>query len=127
MTPEDSNDCFLLAVAGAPFREIASAKELEETEVRRAIEDEVASRVQTDDFDSLEDALEYVRLGRIQRGMWTSASRGGVNEARQVLNVIERRNDLKKRNKRGRTLTRAIQDMLHANNAEVDQEEQDNE
>ena len=127
MTPEDANDCFQLAVAGAPFKEIASAKGLEESEVRRAIEDEVASRVETDEFEALDDALEHIRLGRIQRGMWSSASRGGVNEARQVLNVIERRNDLKRKSKRNRTLTRAVQDMLHANNAEAETEEQDNE
>lgn len=127
MGPEESASCFTLAVAGAPAKEIASVKALPEEEVRRAIEQEVADRVEDpDDFESLDDALEYIRLGRLQRGMWSSASRGGVQEARQVLSLIERRDKLKKSSKRGRTLRQAVQDMLHDNNVEADELDEGN-
>lgn len=119
--PEEAASCFTLAVAGAPPKEIASVKGFDEAEVRRAIEQEVASRVEDpDDFETLDDALEYIRLGRLQRGMWSSASRGGVQEARQVLSLIDKRNSLKKSSKRGRTLRLAVQEMLHSNNVEAD-------
>lgn len=120
MSPEDSANCFTLAVAGAPAKEIASVKELPINEVLRAIENEVADRVDPEQFDTIEDALEYIRLGRLQRGMWSSASRGGVQETRQVLSLIEKRDQLKRTSRRGRSLTRAVQDMLNSNNVTAD-------
>lgn len=125
MTPEDSASCFSLAVAGAPVKEIAVVKELPASEVRRAIEEEVADRVDPDDFESVEDALEYIRLGRLQRGMWSSASKGGIQESRQVLSFMERRDLLKKNNGRRRSLKRAVQDMLHSNNVNANDSEEE--
>ena len=125
ISPEESASCFSLAVAGAPNKEIAQVKGLDEAEVRRAIEQEVADRVDPDDFDSLRDALDYIRYDRLQRGMWSSASRGGIQESRQVLALIDKRNALRKTSKRGRSLSKSVKDMLHSNDVNINESEEE--
>lgn len=124
---ESTNDFFLLALTGVPEAEIAASKQIPVEVVRRAIEDEVARRVDTSDFHNFDDALDYLRLGRLQKGLWTSAAKGGVGETRQVLGLIEQRNDLKKSTKQDRSLNEAVRDMLSANNVDLNDEEQDDE
>lgn len=126
MEPEDSAQCFQLAVAGAPFKEIASVKHLDEAEVRRAVESEVASRVDVDEFPNFDDALDFLRLGRLQRGLWTTATGGSLTGTRQVLELMSQRNNFKK-SRQDKSLNEAVRDMLHANNIQMDNEEQDDE
>lgn len=125
--PEGSNDCFLLALTGVPTKEIASVKSMAVEEVRLAIEIEVSSRVDPDEFETLEDALDYLRLGRLQKGLWSSASKGGVVETRQVLGLIEQRNELKKSSRRAQSIDQAVRHMMNANNVDLSDEEQDDE
>ena len=126
MESEDAVQCFQLAVAGAPFKEIAALKEMPLEEVRQAIEAEAATRVNPDDFETLDEALDYLRLGRLQRSLWTQATNGDVGTTRQVLQIVEKRNKLKKSSSQERSLTQAVHDMMHANEIDLN-EEQDNE
>lgn len=119
INPDDANDCFRLSLTGVPIKEIASVKSMSTEEVRRAIESEVSDRVDADDFDTLDDALDYLRLGRLQKGLWTSATKGGVKETRQVIDLIEQRNDLKKSSKKAHSLDEAVLHMLNANNVNM--------
>ena len=89
-------DYYLLTLTGLSYREIADSSSVPIEEVRRAVEDEVSRHVDLDDFDSFEDALDYLRLGRLQRGLWLTATKGGVGESRQLLSVIEQRAELKR-------------------------------
>lgn len=121
---EVSQGCFLLALTGTPFDEIATVQKLPVSEVHLMVEQEVWSRTKHQ-FDSLDDALNYLRLGRIQRGLWTSATSGGVSEARQVMDLVEQREQMKHGSE---TLTSSVRHMLNANNIIMTEpEEQDDE
>lgn len=124
MTPEESNDLFQLALAGVPFSEIASSKGVPFDEAQRAIELEVSSRVDTDEFRSLGDALEYLRLGRMRRGLWAAASRGGVAESSRVVALSEKQDALRKKSRAGRTLSDSVRDMLEANNVTLGEDDE---
>lgn len=91
-----TRDCYLLALTGLSFHEIADTTGLTVDEVRLVVENAVARNTEGQKFDSLDDALDYLRLARIQRSLWAAALRGGVNEARQLINVIEQRAALKR-------------------------------
>lgn len=89
-------DYYLLTLTGLSYRDIADSSSVPIEEVRQAVESEVSRHVDLDDFDSFEDALDYLRLGRLQRGLWLTATKGGVGESRQLLSVIEQRAELKR-------------------------------
>lgn len=125
MTPEESNECFLLALAGAPASEIAASKQKDEEVVLRAIEWEAGRRVDTDEFLSLEDALEYLRLGRIHRGVWAAAARGSVPEARQVLDLAQKRSDLRRSGVRNKSLSDSVREMMNNNGIDLSEEQED--
>lgn len=127
MSPEDANECFRLALTGAAFKDIAVAKNVSVTEARQAIESEVAQRADPDKFESLDDALDYLRLGRLQRSLWAEATNGEVGMTRQVLQIVEKRNKLKKVSSQERSLTQAVHDMMHANEIDLSEETEDNE
>ena len=90
------NDYLLLVLTGVSYQEVSNTTATPVDEVKQAVESEVSRHVDLDDFDSFEDALDYLRLGRLQRGLWVSATNGGVGESRQLLSVIEQRAELKR-------------------------------
>lgn len=90
------NDYLLLAMAGVSYQEIATTTPAPIEDVKKAVEEEISRHVEMDEFDSIEDALNYLRLGHLQRGLWKGASVGSVGESRQVLQVIEQRSELKR-------------------------------
>lgn len=90
------NDYLIFALSGFSYQEIATTTLALPEDVKHAVETEVGLHVNLDEFDSIEDALDYLRLGRLQRGLWRSASAGGVGETRQLLSVIEQRAELKR-------------------------------
>lgn len=124
MSQNDAKDCYLLALTGTPLEEIARLKEITFPQAQIHVEQEVWERTKPHEFDSLEDALDYLRLGRIQSGLWTSATGGGVAQTKQVLDLIEQRAQMKKGSE---TLTSRVRDMLSANNVDLNDEEQDDE
>ena len=124
MNAATSNECFLLTMAGAPPLEIARVKNESVEDVRRAIEKEVADRVNVEEFPSLDDAIEYLRLGRLERGLWSEAANGSPQEAQQVANLIQRRKDLKD-SLRHRPLSEAVRNMLSVNNVDLNEEYED--
>lgn len=124
MTPEESNECFLLALTGAPASEIAASRQKDVEVVLRAIEWEVSRRVDTDEFLSLEDALEYLRLGRIHRGVWAAAARGSVPEAKQVLDLAEKRSSLRSSERRDKSLTDMVREMMNNNGIDLSEEQE---
>ena len=126
MNSEDSTQCFQLALTGTPFREIALLKDLDEPDVRRAVESEVAARVDVDEFPDFDGALDFLRLGRLQRGLWASAAGGSLSGTRQVMELMEQRNESKKSHL-GKTLNQAVRDMLDANGVGSDDEEYEDE
>lgn len=111
-------------MAGAPPLEIARVKGESVEDVRRAIEQEVADRVDVDQFPTLDDAIEYLRLGRLERGLWSEAANGSPQEAQQVANLIQRRKDLKD-SLRHRPLSEAVRNMLSVNNVDLNEEYED--
>ena len=124
MNAATSNECFLLTMAGAPPLEIARVKNESVEDVRRAIEKEVADRVNVEEFPSLDDAIEYLRLGRLERGLWSEATNGSAQEVHQVANLMQKRRDLKD-SVRHRPLSEAVRNMLSVNNVDLNEEYED--
>lgn len=120
MTPEESNECFMLALAGAPVAEIAASKGKSEQETLQAVEAEVGRRVDAEDFPTLVDALQYLRLGRMHRGLWAAAARGGTAEAKQALDITEKQKDLRGSGRK-KSLSDSVREMMNVNGIDLDE------
>ena len=108
--------------------EAAEKLELDPEEALRTVEEKVGQLADPDHFENLEDALDYIRMGRLQKVLWGKSKRLRAEDAQQALGLIERRAALRKERKGPGTLTESVQNMLHANNIEMtDSEEQDDE
>ena len=125
--PEVEKSLLTEVLSGVTVTEAAEGLEIDPDEALRMVESKVAQLTDPDDFETLEDALDYLRIGRLQKALWKRAGYR-AEESHQALNLMEKRSALQKGRERSETLTEMVQHMLHSNNVEItDSEEQDNE
>lgn len=127
MDSEIEQQCFNQVLEGSSYDEVATEMDLTSNEVLLAVEKIAARRTNPDDFETVEEAIEFLRLERMQKRMWRGATRGGVEQSQQVLQIMERKDTMKK-SPDSQGLTKAVRDMLNINNVSmIEPEEQEDE
>ena len=127
MDSEIEQQCFNQVLEGSSYDEVATEMDLTSNEVLLAVEKIAARRTNPDDFETVEEAIEFLRLERMQKRMWRGATRGGVEQSQQVLQIMERKDTMKK-SPDTKGLSELVRDMISANGVDLtDEEEQDDE